>query len=333
MAISRRRFLSLSMGALALATVSPARLSRAGLLERLFGGAGRETPPITPNRDFFITSYDLTPTISPERWTLNLRGLVRQPAELTYDDLLKQPQTRMISTLECIGNPVGGDTIGTAEWEGVRLNALLDEVGVGPKGLDVVLRSADGYSDSILLSRAMRDEILVATRMNGVPLPPEHGYPARLIVPGIYGMKNVKWLTGIEIVPHDYQGHWQERGWPDDAFVKLSSRIDLPGDRETIVTPRYTLKGIAYGGVAQIQRVEVSTDGGRAWQHAAPLSRLSPYAWTLWTYEWAIPKPGEYTLMVRATNDDGLSQTLQPGAPPAGSTGIHAITVSAAPRP
>ncbi len=333
MALSRRGFLSLSLGVLGLAALSPPRLLRAGLLDRLFGGAGRETPPITPNRDFFVTSYDVTPPIALDRWALTFGGSVRRPARLSYDDLLTRPQTRMIATLECIGNPVGGDAIGTAEWGGVRLNALLDEAGVDPQGVDVVLRGADGYSDSIPVSRAMRDEVLVATRMNGVPLPPEHGYPARLIVPGIYGMKNVKWLTGIEIVPQDYRGYWQERGWPDDAFVRLSSRIDLPGDRETIALPRYTAKGIAFGGLARIPRVEVSTNGGADWQSAALLPPLSPHAWTLWTYDWAIPGPGEYTLMVRATNEDGVGQAWQPGAPSAGTAGVHAITVAAVAGP
>lgn len=115
MAISRRGFLSLSLGAVALAAVSPSRLAEAGFLDGLFGGAGRETTPITPNRDFFITSYDVTPTIPAERWTLHLGGSVRRPVSLSYDDLLTRPQTRTISTLECIGNPVGGDSIGTAE--------------------------------------------------------------------------------------------------------------------------------------------------------------------------------------------------------------------------
>ena len=148
--------------------------------------------------------------------------------------------------------------------------------------------------------------------MNGVPLPSDHGFPARIIVPGIYGMKNVKWLKELELVDYDYKGHWQKEGWPDTAQVKLSSRIDLPGDRETITTQPYTIQGIAFGGLHRIKKVEVSVDGGNSWQQATILPRLSPYSWIFWTYEWAISSKGEYTVMVRAINEQGLSQTLQP---------------------
>ncbi len=217
-----------------MAALNPTRLVHAGLFGDLFGGKGQETLPITPNGEFYITSYDITPSVDPEQWSLKIGELVRNPLTLTYEDLLKRPQTTMISTLECIGNPVGGYSIGTAEWEGVRLNSVLDEAGIDPKAVDLVLRAEEDYSDSFPVSRAMRDEVLLSTKMNGVPLPLDHGFPARVIVPGIYGMKNVKWLTGRELVNHDYEGYWQQRNWPDDAFVKLSSRIDLPGDRETI---------------------------------------------------------------------------------------------------
>ena len=165
--------------------------------------------------------------------------------------------------------------------------------------------------------------------MNGVPLPPDHGFPARVMVPGIYGMKNVKWLTGLELVNHDYKGYWQQRNWPDDAFVKLSSRIDLPGDRETIRGTQYRVKGIAFGGLEKIQQVQISTDEGKTWKAATLEPPLSPYAWTHWYHDWAIRQPGEYTLAVRAIGSTGRAQATQfgvvtpkeDGRPPRGHSG------------
>lgn len=185
------------MTALSLAAVKPTRLVQAGLLDNLFVHEGRETAPITPNDEFYITSYDLTPPIEAAHWSLRIGGLVNNPLTFTYDDLLKGTHHSMISTLECIGNPVGGYSIGTATWEGIQLNSHMDEAGVESTAVDLVLRVADGYSDSFPVSRAMRDEMMLVTKMNGVPLPPDHGYPARIIVPGIYGMKNVRWLTDL----------------------------------------------------------------------------------------------------------------------------------------
>jgi len=326
--ISRRTLFKNSLAVLGMAALNPTRLVHAGLFGDLFGGKGQETLPITPNGEFYITSYDITPSVDPEQWSVKIGGLVRNPLTLTYEDLLKRPQTTMISTLECIGNPVGGYSIGTAEWEGVRLNSVLDEAGIDPKAVDLVLRAAEDYSDSIPVSRALRDEVLLATKMNGVPLPLDHGFPARVIVPGIYGMKNVKWLTGLELVNHDYEGYWQQRNWPDDAFVKLSSRIDLPGDRETIRGRQYRVKGIAFGGLEIIQQVQISTDEGKTWKAATLEPPLSPYAWTHWYHDWAIKQPGEYTLAVRATGATGRAQATQFGVvTPKETVDLHAVTV------
>ena len=299
--ISRRTFGKNLLASLGLAFLSPSSLVHSQLFG-LFIGKGRETPAITSNEDFYVTSYDLTPEIDLEQWSLHAGGMVTRPTSWSFADLLKRPQTKMIATLECIGNTVGGYSIGTAEWEGVKLNHLLDEAGFDPKAFDLVLRGADDYSDSFPLSRALEDDVLLAVKMNGVPLPPDHGFPARVIVPGIYGMKNVKWLTGLDLVPHDYKGYWQQQSWSDTALVKLSSRIDVPGDRELITTPRFTIKGIAFNGRNNIQNIEVSTDEGKTWEPGTLLPKLSPYTWTPWSYAWSIPKSGEYTLMVRATN-------------------------------
>ncbi len=324
--ISRRTFGKSLLASLGLAVLRPSSLVQAQLFG-LFIGKGRETPAITSNDDFYVTSYDLTPEIDLEQWSLHVGGMVKRPTSWSFADLLKRPQTTMIATLECIGNTVGGYSIGTAEWEGVKLNHLLDEAGFDPTAFDLVLRGADDYSDSFPLSRALEDDVLLAVKMNGVPLPPDHGYPARVIVPGIYGMKNVKWLTGLDLVPHDYKGYWQQQSWSDTALVKLSSRIDVPGDRERITTPSYTIKGIAFNGRHAIQAIEVSTDAGKTWEPGTLLPKLSPYTWTPWQFEWRIPQSGEYTLMVRAANAQNAMQMLTTKPSSTEVMEIHAITV------
>lgn len=324
--ISRRTFLKGTAATVSLAVLNQSYLTHAQLFG-LFRGKGQETPPITSNTDFYVTSYDITPEVDLHKWSLQINGMVQQPRTFTFADLATRPQTKMIATLECIGNTVGGFSIGTAEWEGVRLNHLLEEAGSDPKSLDLVLRGADGYSDGFPYTRAIEDDVLLATKMNGIPLPPDHGFPVRVIVPGIYGMKNVKWLTGLELVNYDYKGYWQQQSWSDEALVKLSSRIDLPGDRETITTNRYTMKGIAFNGRHTIQKIELSMDGGKQWMEGTLLPNLSPYAWTPWTYDWKTQKSGEYTIMARATNDQGLTQPIDPKQSPDKIMEIHTITV------
>lgn len=330
LSFSRRHFLTAVASSVGLSILHPTKFVHAQLFG-LFHSKGQETPPITPNADFYVTSHDLTPDIDVNAWSFNIGGMVQNPLTLNVNELLKRPQTKMVSTLECIGNTVGGFSIGTAEWEGVKINHLLDEAGFDPKAFDLVLRGADGYSDSFPLSRAIEEDVLLATKMNGVPLPPDHGFPARVIIPGIYGLKNVKWLTGLELVSHDYKGHWQQQSWSDTALIKLSSRIDLPGDRELITTPRYTMKGIAFNGRLKILKVEVSINAGKTWQDATLQPKLSAYTWTPWSYEWTIPKSGEYTIMARATNEQGLVQALTTKPSSTEVMEIHAVTVDAKP--
>ncbi len=329
--VSRRGFLIGSGTVLLTAAFKPTRFADAGVLDRLFGRSAGLPSPITPNEDFYITSIGSDPRLKLDDWSLRVKGLVKNPITLTYNDLLKRSTTTMISTLECIGNPIGGDSIGTAKWEGLKLNALLDEAGVSPNSVDLVLRGADGYSDSFPAERAMRDEVLLVTKMNGLSLPMEHGFPARVIVPGIYGMKNVKWLTELELVHQDYKGYWEKRGWSDEAIVKVRSRIDLPGDGDTIQGSEYVIRGIAFGGIHGISNVEVSTDGGLRFQLAQLESLLSPYSWVFWRYNWRSPASGRHTIVVRATDKRGVSQDAEAGrAFPDGASGLHQVTVRVA---
>lgn len=302
----------------------------AGLFDRMFGrGEPARTKPITPNDEFYVTSYRSPPTIRPNEWRLSISGLVDRPLTLAYEQLLAEPAASQIVTLECVGNTVAGELMSTAEWEGVPLTTLLEKSGVRPRAYDVVFRAADGYSDSIRLDRALAGDILLAHRMNGVPLPLGHGFPARMIVPGHYGMKSVQWLTDIEVVDRDYKGYYAQKGWTDDAVVKTTARIDLPGHGSTIRGFRHSIEGLAFAGRRGIAGVEISTDAGASWQAASLDPPLSSFAWRFWRYDWRAPGPGRYTLLVRATDGTGAVQTsIEQDPAPDGATGLHEMTIT-----
>ena len=326
--LSRRDFLRLAGGAAVASTLpSPAF---AGVLDKLFRDAPRARPALTPNDEFYVTSYRSPPDIRVTHWTLAIKGLVEKPITLTYPQLTARPAVSEIVTLECVGNGVAADAISTATWDGVPLKSLLEEAGVASsEAVDVVFRAADGYSDSIPFTRAMSGDVLIAHRMNGVPLPRGHGFPARIIVPGMYGMKHVQWLTEIDVVREDYKGYYQKKGWSDEAVVKTSSHIDLPGHGGVVKGRETIVQGYAFAGTRGIKQVEVSTDGGGIWHDAALEPELSPYAWRFWTYRWDLPAPGRYDLQVRATDGTGrLQVTEEQAAFPDGAVGLQEITVT-----
>jgi DMSO/TMAO reductase YedYZ molybdopterin-dependent catalytic subunit len=170
---------------------------------------------------------------------------------------------------------------------------------------------------------------MIAHKMNGVPLPPGHGFPARAIVPGHYGMKSVQWLTEIEVVDHEYKGYYQQKGWTEDAIVKTMSRIDAPGHGTTVRGLHQRVEGIAFAGSRGVRLVEISTDGGNGWSPANLAAPLSPYAWDFWSYDWRVQAPGRYTLLVRATDGSGSLQTsAEQDSSPDGASGLHEITVT-----
>ena len=304
----------------------------AAFFDRLFNEPPKKpTRPITPNEEFYVTSYRSPPTIRLHQWSLSVKGLVERPITLTYEQLLEKPAVSQIVTLECVGNTVGGEFISTAEWSGVPLRSLLEESGISAEAYDVVFRAADGFTDSIRVHRAMLGDVIIAHKMNGVPLPEGHGFPVRAIVPGHYGMKSVQWLTEIEVVAHDYKGYYQQKGWTEEAIVKTMSRIDVPGHGNTMKGLHQKIEGIAFAGVRGIRLVEISTDGGSRWSPVNLGDPLSPYAWVLWSYDWTVPAPGQYTLLVRATDGTTALQTSSEQEPsPDGASGLHEITVTVA---
>ncbi|MHB8630666.1 MAG: molybdopterin-dependent oxidoreductase, partial [Candidatus Limnocylindria bacterium] len=184
------------------------------------------TPRITTNADHYVVDTTLIkPSVEATKWKLDIGGSVERPFSLTYDDLLNLDAVEQLKTLECISNEVGGGLISTALWTGVPLRDLLVRARPKAETYDVKLTSVDGYTDSIRIDKAMDPDTIVAYLMNGVTIPQDHGYPARLLVPDIYGMKNVKWLRSIECVTFDYLGYWQERGWSDLAVINTNARI------------------------------------------------------------------------------------------------------------
>jgi DMSO/TMAO reductase YedYZ molybdopterin-dependent catalytic subunit len=294
------------------------------------------TPPpaimvkeITPNASFYHVSKNFfDPSPKSEGWTLTIRGLVNKAYALTYEELTALKPVEVVVGMMCISNPIGGALIGNTNWKGVRLADLIKKAEPQKGVVDVVMTAVDGYADSIPFQKAMDPNVVLVWEMGGQPLTSDHGFPARLLVPGIYGMKHVKWITGIELVNNDFKGFWQEpsQGWSDPAPVNTMSRIDYPVDG-TVKLGKQVLSGVAFAGDRSISKVEISTDGGKTWNEAYVKPPLSGTSWVVWSYEWHPEKTGKYTIQARATDGKGNLQTAKKAEPyPNGATGYHAVS-------
>lgn len=288
------------------------------------------TPRITANADHYTVDTTLVkPRVLIDEWRLDILGEVESPFSLTYDQLLDLEAVEQVHTLECISNYVGGDLISTALWTGVPLRDLLDRARVKPGAYDVVFTSVDGYTDSIRLAKAMEERTLVAYLMNGETVPQDHGYPARMLVPDIYGMKNVKWIRSIEVKNYDFIGYWQGQGWSDAAPINTNARIDLPGRNVRWTGGTVTVAGIAFAGARGISKVELSTDGAKSWGVASLEAPMGPLTWRRWTYQWTPNDAGPARLIVRATDGTGNTETPIGRPPyPDGATGYDAVDVT-----
>lgn len=300
------------------------------------GGAAApgRTPLVTSNARFYTIDTTLGgyPQVDPAGWSLDLGGLVDRPRRFSYDDLLALPQVEAWITLGCVGNNVGGNLVGTARWQGVLLADLLRAAGPHPAAAQVALTSVDGYTGSFGLASALDGrDAMVAIGMNGEPLPIAHGFPARLVVPGLYGYESaVKWLSRIDLVDNDFQAFWVQRGYAKEAVFRTQSRVDVPVDGRPVrrdADGTVLVAGMAWAPHRGLSRVEVSTDGG-PWRPAelAP-DLLGPDAWRPWSWRWQAAT-GTHTLSVRATDGRGLTQPGQPrGVLPDGATGWHTVVV------
>ena len=288
---------------------------------------------VTPNRDFYrIDTALVTPQVDPEAWTLRIHGMVRNPITITWADLLRRPMVERHMTIACVSNEVGGDLIGTALWLGTPIKALLDEADPLPGADQVVQRSVDGWTCGTPTA-VLRDgrDALLAIGMNGVPLPVEHGFPARMIVPGLYGYVSAcKWITEIEVTRFaDFDAYWVPRGWSAQGPVKTQSRIDSPRAGAAKPAGPVAVAGVAWATHRGIAKVEVQVDDG-PWQEAALAPAASADTWRQWSLTWTA-SAGQHTLRVRATDLDGVTQTRETAPPaPDGATGWHEVNVEIA---
>ena len=283
-------------------------------------------PYITPNDSFYRIDTALSfPRVDRAKWKLRIHGLVEREKLFSIDDLQALPQVERIITLCCVSNEVGGPYIGNAVWRGVLLKDVLESCGIKKNAEQVLSTSLDGWTSGFPVSTAMDGrDALIAIGMNGQPLPLMHGYPARLVVPGLYGyVSATKWLSEINITTWSAeQGYWIPRGWSRDAPVKTQSRIDVPRKGESISAGKFRLAGVAWAQHTGVQQVELRIDRG-AWQSCDLGVDLTDDAWRQWIFDWDATA-GEHTIQVRASDKSGYTQTEEVRrVDPDGATGWH----------
>ena len=289
------------------------------------------TPFITPNADFYrIDTAVIVPQVTAEEWTLTFDGMVRRPFTITYAELLDMPMVERDVTIMCVSNPIGGDLIGTARWLGTPLLPLLERAGIEPGADQLFSTSVDGWTCSTPLDGLVEREPLLAIGMNGEPLPIEHGFPVRMIIPGLYGfISATKWVTRISATTYAQDpAYWTVRGWATDAPVLTGSRIDLP--QGSVTVGQTAIGGVAWAMDGDgISRVEVSIDDG-PWQEAQLADQPNPRTWRQWWLEWEAT-PGRHTISVRATDGLGQTQTSEVrDVVPSGATGYDVGVVEVA---
>lgn len=291
-------------------------------------------PVISANDTFYRIDTALqVPTIDPETWTLRVTGMVEHELELSYRQLLELPLTETAATLTCVSNEIGGGLIGNAVWMGYPIRYLLGKA--GPlAGADMVLStSVDGFTASTPIE-ALQDEnrnAILAVSMNGEPLPLQHGFPVRMVVPGLYGyVSATKWVTELKVTRfEDDVAYWTARGWSDHGPVKTSSRIDVPRSGANVSSGTVVVAGMAWAQHTGIDRVEVSVDG-KPWAEASLAAAISTDTWVQWYFEWDATS-GSHTIAVRATDATGFTQSGdEVGVIPDGAEGWHTVSVGVA---
>lgn len=305
----------------------------------------------TPNELFYVRSHFERPEVDPQNWRLTVTGAVERVLEIGYDELRRMPCRTEPALLECSGNsrvflepPQSGirwelGAVSNAEWTGVPLVDLLARAGVKETAVEVVLSGADqgtfeepdpptpgriSYARSLPLAKARQPQVLLAYKMNGQNLPPEHGFPVRAVVPGWYGMASVKWLRSIEVTERAYHGYfqtlmyaiWERRGELPDLVpvgeIQVKAEIARPVLHEVVPAgASCRIFGAAWTGEGIVSRVDLSTDGGSTWSPARLTSEPIPYVWRLWEYDWTPTERAPHTLMARATDDRGREQPLE----------------------
>ena len=324
---------------------------------------------ITPSSGFFVRNHFPIPKSDISSWSLTVTGEVERPLHLRYDDLLRLPSKEIVALQECAGNsratvqpPIEGllwdnGAVGTARWAGVPLCAVLEQAGLLDSANEVLLEGADhgkergapgelSYAMSLPMDKALHPDTLLAFEMNGESLSPEHGYPARVVVPGWYGMASVKWLASIQVLDHPFEGYHQtgyyvfakegaDDGSPKERVTSLQvkSLITWPGRGQLLLAGKQELRGVAWSGQGPVSQVDVSTDNGRIWQPANLEDSESPYAWQRWEFPWEATQPGYFLLRARATDGVGNIQPARAQWNYRGfaNNSIHAVPVEVRP--
>lgn len=291
------------------------------------------SPVITPNGDFYRIDTALQiPGIDPAAWKLRITGMVDHPVELSFAELLKLPLEESTTTLTCVSNEVGGDLISNATWLGYPIRHLLARAKPHADADMVLSKSQDGWTASTPIETLTDDRnAILAVGMNGQPLPLEHGYPVRMVVPGLYGyVSATKWVVELEVTRFAAAtSYWTDRGWSERGPVKLSSRIDVPQSGRQVAAGTVAVAGVAWSQHVGIRAVQVQIDGGD-WQEATLADAISADTWRQWKYAWTAAK-GSHTIRVRATDAHGLVQTAKvTDVVPDGATGLHEIAVTVA---
>ena len=292
------------------------------------------SPLVTPNADFYRIDTALNvPQVDPDHWRLQVHGRVDHPFELTFAELLAMPMVEEYVTLSCVSNEVGGPLVGNAKWLGVPLATLLERAGVQRGADQIVGRSVDDFTVGFPTAAALDGRTaLLAVGMNGEPLPVKHGFPARLVIAGLYGyVSATKWVTELEATTFAaYDAYWVPRGWSQQAPIKTESRIDVPRGGDTVPAGLVSVAGVAWAPTRGIRAVEVQVDGG-PWRPAELAGAISKETWRQWRYRWEATR-GLHELRVRATDGTGARQdghdTPPPpdGAPPATTPSSSAVT-------
>jgi DMSO/TMAO reductase YedYZ molybdopterin-dependent catalytic subunit len=305
------------------ADLSTADLTQAGL-----------SPIVVPNNDFYrIDTALLLPSVDIKTWTLRVHGLVDRETVLTFDQLSALPVIEQFVTIACVSNEVGGNLVGNTSWRGVPLRTVLDMAGVQPAATQLVGRSVDGFTVGMPVAWVM-DEArtpMIAFGMNGQPLPQNHGYPARLIVPGLYGyVSATKWLSELELTTLDaFDAYWVKLGWAKEAPILTQSRIDVPRNGTQLAAGPVSIAGVAWAPDRGIQKVEVSIDQGD-WQPARLSAPISKATWVQWLLPWNAAV-GTHSIEVRATDGTGALQAENVTPPfPDGARGHHRVAVRVA---
>jgi len=282
---------------------------------------------ITPNERFYrIDTAIFVPEIDVDSWTLSIKGMVDHPRRYTYEELLSMRCVEEPVTLACVSNDVGGHLVSNARWLGIPLADLLGPAGVHPEATQIVGRAVDDFTVDLSTAAVLDGRVaMVAIGMNGVPLPPSHGYPARLVVAGFYGYASAtKWLSALELGRReDHESFWVSRGWDKDGPIKTQSRIDVPASGQDVPAGALRVAGMAWAQPRGIRRVEVQLDRG-SWHEATLGATASGNTWVQWYVDLDGLQPGGHLLAVRATDRDGNVQTDVPTPPePSGATGYH----------